>query len=131
MGSTLTTASGSSVEIIDSGIAGAYTGNIDWIVGSSATLGTTTAFLGNIVSDASDTLNTAATDGCGGVFALTGAVTLDNNTISTGCQVAGNGTPIVPPTAPTPEPGTFALLSCGVLGMAFLMFRKSRTQRAS
>ena len=130
IGSTLTTASASSVEIIDTGSGGAYTGSIDWVVGSSTTLGTTTAFLGTIVSDDSDTLNTGATDGCGGVFALTGAVTLDSNTISTACSVTDTGNPVVPPVAPTPEPGTFALLSCGVLGMVILSSRKLRTRRA-
>jgi type VI secretion system secreted protein VgrG len=130
MGSTLTTASGSSVAIIDTG-SGAYTGSIDWVVGSSTTLGTGTAFLGTIVSDASDTLNTGATDGCGGVFALTGAVTLDNNTISTACSITGTGKPGGPPVTPVPEPGTIALLSCGVLGMGFLTIHKSRTRRHS
>jgi Ice-binding-like len=128
--STLTTASASSVAIIDTGSAGAYTGNVDWVVGGSTTLGTTTTFLGTIVSDASDTLNTGATDGCGGVFALDGAVTLDNNTISTGCSVAGTGIPVGAPVAPTPEPGTFALFSCGALGMFLLRFSKLRTRRA-
>ena len=131
MGSTLTTASASSVAIIDSGSPGPYTGNIDWIVGSSTTLGTGTTFLGTIVADASDTLNTGATDGCGGVIALTGAVTLDNNTISTACSVTGTGTPVGPPVTPVPEPGTFALLSCAALGMVFLTFRNSRTKRLS
>jgi type VI secretion system secreted protein VgrG len=127
MGSTLTTASGSSVAVIDTG-SGAYKGSIDWLVGSSTTLGTGTAFLGTIVSNASDTLNTGATDGCGGVIALTGAMTLDHNTISTACSITGTGGSGGSPT-PVPEPGTFALLSCGVLGMVYLTIRKSRTQR--
>jgi type VI secretion system secreted protein VgrG len=135
--STLTTASASSVEIINTGSVGEYTGNITWIVGSSATLGTTTAFLGTIIADVSDTLNTAATVGCGGVIALTGAVTLDNNTIdavpadcavTAGAGGAGGG-PIFAPASPTPEPGTSVLLSFGLLAMVFLTFRKSRAVR--
>ena len=43
-GSTLTTASGSSVVMINGG----YPCNVFWQIGSSATLGTTTSFTGNI-----------------------------------------------------------------------------------
>jgi type VI secretion system secreted protein VgrG len=137
MGTTLTTASASMVEITNTGSAGEFTGNINWIVGQSATLGTTTAFLGTIISDASDTLTTGATVGCGGVIALTGAVTLDNNTIDAlpaDCAVASTGSPVGPPTPPptatTPEPGTFALLPSGLLVLAFLAFRKSRPRHS-
>jgi len=126
IGSTLTTASGSNVEIINSGSAGSYTGNIVWQVGSSATLGTTTNLLGDIIADASVTLNTGATIGCGGAIALGASVTLDNNTIDTGCTVAGSGSSVQAPASPIPEPGTFALLSPGLLAMVFLAFRKSR-----
>jgi hypothetical protein len=56
-----------------------------WQLGSSATLGTTTAFKGNILASASITLNTGASLG-GRALALNAAVTLDNNTISpVGC----------------------------------------------
>ena len=54
MGSTLTTASGSSVILAN----GANAANIFWQVGSSATLGTTSAFKGNILALTSITLNT-------------------------------------------------------------------------
>jgi type VI secretion system secreted protein VgrG len=84
IGSTLTTASASSV-VLEGWNS---TDSVYWVVGSSATLGTTTSFEGNIIAQASDTLNTGATDGCGSVIALTGAVTLDDNTISTGCNIA-------------------------------------------
>src|ERR1700676_3133138 len=60
----LTTASASSVQVINTG-AGSFTGAITWDVGSSATLGTTTSFLGSIISKAGDSLNNAATIGCG------------------------------------------------------------------
>jgi len=56
IGSTLTTASASSVILINS----ASSCNVFWQVGSSATLGTTTAFEGNILAFASITMNTGA-----------------------------------------------------------------------
>jgi type VI secretion system secreted protein VgrG len=49
-----------------------------WQVGSSATLGTGTRFHGNIVADASITLNTGASL-IGRLLSLNGAVTLDTN----------------------------------------------------
>jgi uncharacterized protein with beta-barrel porin domain len=76
--STLTTANASSVALVND----AQGGNVFWRVGSSATLGTTTAFAGDILADASVTLNTGATITCGAALAQTGAVTLDTNTIS-------------------------------------------------
>ncbi len=82
---TLTTASGSVVDVINT-VPGA---GVFWNVGSSATLGTTTSFEGNILAVASITLNTGATIGCGRALASTGAVTMDSNTISIGC--AGTG----------------------------------------
>ncbi len=130
-GSSLTTASGSSV-VLEGATS---TDSVFWAVGSSATLGTSTSFQGNIIAKESDTLGTGATDGCGSVIALTGAVTLDTNTISKGCNgttattVAGLGPGTAGTTGgatATPEPGTLALLSFGLLGMVFLTFRKSR-----
>ena len=76
MGSTLTTASNSSVRIIN----GDKLCNIFWQAGSSATLGTTTAFWGNILADQSITLNTGATLN-GRALAQNAAVTLDTNRI--------------------------------------------------
>lgn len=70
IGSTLTTASASSVNIINGGSAG----NVFWQVGTSATLGTTTAFKGTIIANASITSNNGVTTS-GRLFALTGAVT--------------------------------------------------------
>ena len=57
IGSTLTTASASSVTLIN----GAQGGNVFWRVGSSATLGTTTSFAGDILALSSITLDTGAT----------------------------------------------------------------------
>jgi type VI secretion system secreted protein VgrG len=74
--STLTTASNSSVALAN----GATAGNVFWQVGSSATLGTNTAFEGSILALISDTVTTGASV-TGRVFALTGAVTLSGNRI--------------------------------------------------
>jgi uncharacterized repeat protein (TIGR01451 family) len=76
-GSTLTTASNSSVVLTN----GADACNVYWQVGSSATLGTTTSFVGNIFALTSITLNNGASVS-GRVLARNGAVTLDNNTIT-------------------------------------------------
>jgi uncharacterized protein with beta-barrel porin domain len=76
--STLTTASASVVSLIN----GAQGGHVFWRVGSSATLGTTSSFTGDILANTSITLNTGATITCGAALARTGAVTLDTNTIA-------------------------------------------------
>jgi type VI secretion system secreted protein VgrG len=114
IGSTLTTASNSAVSIIN-GNDGC---NVFWQVGSSATLGTTTDFLGNILALTSITLNTDANITDGRALARNGAVTLDDNNISmfdcpfvTGGagefgdvdEGGGGGNDV-------PEPGTVALL---------------------
>ncbi len=88
IGSTLTTASNSSVKII----RGGGQCHVFWQVGSSATLDTTTDFIGNILALASITLNTNASL-AGRALAQTGAVTLDSNTISPSkCENVCTGT---------------------------------------
>jgi hypothetical protein len=77
IGSTLTTASNSSVLMINSGSAC----NAFWQVGSSATLGITTEFAGNVLALTSVTLNTGA-DVAGRTLAQNGSVTMDTNDIS-------------------------------------------------
>lgn len=76
IGSTLITASNAQVLLIN----GAKTHDVFWQVGSSATLGTGTSFTGSILAEISITATTNATSSCG-LYALTGAVTLDTNTI--------------------------------------------------
>ena len=78
IGSTLKTASASMVILTN----GAQASNVFWRVVSSATLGTDTAFLGNIIALTSITLDTRATILCGSALALNGAVTLDQNIIN-------------------------------------------------
>ena len=77
IGSTLTTVSHSSVIVLNGG----QDCNIFWQVGSSATLGTTTAFKGNILALTSITLNTGATVS-GRTLARNAAVTMDTNSVS-------------------------------------------------
>src|SRR5436190_7563762 len=76
MASTLTTTAGR--QVILSG--GAKAANVYWQVGSSATLGTTSVFKGNILALASITVTTGAAVE-GRLLALTGAVTLDANIV--------------------------------------------------
>lgn len=97
MGSTLTTASGSSVTLI--GNASAC--NLFWQVGSSATLGTSSSFAGNILASASITLTTGTTL-TGRALARNGAVTLDSVAITAAC-LSGPACPVIalaPSTAP-------------------------------
>ena len=75
MGSTLIT--GPATQIVLAGNAKAK--NIYWIVGTSATLGTTSVFYGNILANISITLNTGAVLN-GRALTRTGAVSLDSNT---------------------------------------------------
>ncbi|MEO8678560.1 MAG: ice-binding family protein [Vicinamibacterales bacterium] len=91
-GSTLITASNSTVLVINDG---QYC-NVFWEVGSSATLGTTTTFIGNILALTSISLNTGAKVS-GRVLARNGAVTMDTNTVAiTACAVPPAGP--IPPT---------------------------------
>ena len=102
MGSTLTTAVNSSVVLIN----GADPCNVYWQVGSSATLGTTTSFVGSILALASITLNNRASVR-GRVLARTAAVTLDENTIGVPtCNVPP--TSIAPTLTKTFSPGTIS-----------------------
>ena len=76
-GSTLVTASNSHVSLIN----GAQGCNVVWQLGSSATFGTGTQFVGNVLAHASITANTGATFQ-GRLLARDGAVTLDTNTVT-------------------------------------------------
>ena len=81
IGSTLTTAGASSVNLIN----GASPCNVFWQVGSSATLGGTTAFQGNVLALTTITAGTGATV-TGRLLARNGAVNLDTNVLTApGC----------------------------------------------
>ena len=151
IGSTLTTASSSSVSILNA-VSG---DNVYWQVGSSATLGTSTSFAGDIIALTSVAMQTTAKDLCGSVIALNGAVTLDTNTISTTCPVVSGGTTVGTfgsggtttgttvtgtPTGDTtgtptitggttvnvPEPSILLLLSAGLAGLGIVRPRLAR-----
>ena len=96
-GSTLTTASASRVNLIN----GAQPCNVFWQIGSSATLGTTTSFAGNILAMQSISINNGVTVQ-GRAFARNGAVTLINDTINIArCATPPGGTtPVLVPGAP-------------------------------
>ena len=87
IGTTLTTAANSSVNIVNGGQAC----NVFWQIGTSATLGAGTTFAGDILALASVTLNTSATLS-GRAFARNGAVTMDTNHIVAATCAAPPGT---------------------------------------
>lgn len=104
-GSTLTTAAASSVVLINGG----NPCGVAWRIGSSATLGTTTSFIGNLIALTSITLTTDANI-IGRALARNGAVTLDSNDVTFApCGAA-------PP--PVPTLSEWAMI--GLAGMLFL-----------
>lgn len=96
IGSTLTTASGASVSLINGG----NQCRVFWQVGSSATLGAGTAFSGNILALESISLNAGASV-VGRLLARTGAVTLIGNPVSNQCWSAAIATPTATVEGPT------------------------------
>jgi len=75
--STLTTAAGRSIVLA----GGTQAFNVFWQVGTSATLGANSVFLGSILADQSITLGAGATVN-GRLAALNGAITLNSNTVT-------------------------------------------------
>ena len=103
IGSTLTTASASRIVLINN----ADPNKVFFRVGSSATLGGNTQFVGKILALSSITLITGATIDCGAALARNAGVTLDSNVINvctTNAVIIGQ--PTVPPVSGTPTPGT-------------------------
>ncbi len=114
-GSDLTVGSGSRVLLQ----GGAQACNVFWQVGSSATIGTGSAFVGNILALTSITLTTSATLD-GRALSRNGAVTLDTNNVArslcttppaagtpTGTAATNPGSPA--PAAAGPPAGTTSL----------------------
>ena len=131
MASTLITSANSVVNVINTG-SGA---GLFWNVGSSATIASNSTFMGNILALTSITMNTTATDLCGRALASTGAVTLQQNSLSGTCtasligssglsgglSVNGTTVSILPFAAVSAVPvsGTLALLGLGLMGVGF------------
>jgi hypothetical protein len=104
MASTLITASSSNVSLL----GGAQACNVFWQVGSSATLGTTSTFRGNILALTSIQVQTGVTVE-GRVLARNASVTLDADVITRPTCAAPTPTPTstpTPTTSPTASPTT-------------------------
>jgi hypothetical protein len=86
-GSTITTAVSSSIVLIN----GAQACNVYWQVGTSATIGTTTTFVGNILASQSVTLNHGVRM-VGGIYALKAAITLDGDNVAAQGDCSGSVT---------------------------------------
>ncbi len=82
VGSALTTASASQILMINGG----QSCNVFWQIGSSATMGTGSSFLGNVLASSSVTMTTGSSS-TGRLIGLTGAVTLDGTTVNV-CALA-------------------------------------------
>jgi hypothetical protein len=147
IGSTLTTASASSV-IVENGNS---TDGVFFQVGSTATLGSSTVFAGNILALDSVIFDSTAKILCGRAIAQTAAVTMIANTISNDCSAAdfnsvgfsggaftgpglpGGGVDGIPPTTvttPVSEPSTLALFGGGFLGFLGFALRQRRVRSA-
>jgi hypothetical protein len=99
---TLVTDSGTAIDLVN----GANACNVFWQVGSSATLGTGTAFQGSILALASITVTTSVTI-TGRALARNAAVTLDHDTITNaGCATVPVSTPTTAAPAPSPTRST-------------------------
>jgi type VI secretion system secreted protein VgrG len=120
IGSTLTTASSSSVLLIN----GAQSCGVFWQVGSSATAGTGSVLNGRIVALTSITLTTGA-NLTGAALARNGAVTLDSNQVDV-CS----GGPGLPPPSPFVAIPTLSwqalILLAGLMIVAGLIALRSR-----
>ncbi len=100
-GSTFITGSNASVVLIN----GAQNCNVFWQVGSSATLGSGTTFVGNILALTSITLNTNALLS-GRALARNGAVTMDSNVVAVSACAVPPITPIPPTVGKAFSPAT-------------------------
>jgi type VI secretion system secreted protein VgrG len=98
--STLITSTGSTIALIN----GASECNVFWQVGSSATLGSGSVFVGNILALTSVTVESSVVVH-GRALARNGAVTLDNNVFTQPSCTASTETTAPPTTTTTTTPG--------------------------
>jgi hypothetical protein len=145
MASTLTTSAATTGTAFSSKVNVINTGSgagVFWNVGSSATIGTYSAFEGNILALANISLNTGATIDCGRALASTGQVSLQMNTIGNTClgilsgsnglsgglsttRTESGGTIVnVLPVSSVPEPGTLLTLGTGIAALADMVWKK-------
>jgi hypothetical protein len=103
IGSALTTASGSSVTVINNG--GSSCNKAYWQIGSSATIGTGSSFAGDLLALSSITFTTGS-NSSGRALARNGAVTLDTNSINTCGVLACPIITVNPATLPNGSVGT-------------------------
>ena len=123
IGSTLTTASNSNVNLLS-----CLPANIFWLVGTSASLGTYSSFSGNILAQTAITLTTGGTLQ-GRALARTAAVTLDTNTINMPTTLGGGtgGGPSVPGGSglpSTPAPSSLILVALALVCAGVYQARK-------
>ena len=102
-------------------LGGAQANNVYWQVGSSATLGTSSELVGNLMALLDITANTGASVD-GRLLALNGAVSLDNNTIAIPVGASG--------TATTPEPSILAILG-SLVALACWIKRRPTSMNAA
>jgi hypothetical protein len=100
LGSSLTTASASDIQLIN----GAQACNVYWQVGSSATLGTASTFVGSILAYTSVSMDSGVTVS-GSALARNGAVTLIDDTITPSACAANTTTTTTTTTTSTTKTG--------------------------
>jgi hypothetical protein len=104
----------------DSSVIGGNPCNVWWRVVSSATIGTNTTFIGNILASTSVSLQTGASLD-GRAFAQTGAVTLDSNVITGDtCLAAPAHTATARPKAKSTNQPSSALTATALAGLSGL-----------
>ncbi len=122
IGSTLTTASSSTVTLLNPG----SNEGVFWQVGSSATLGDSSAFQGNILALTSISMDPFANISCGRALARNGAVTMANANKVSSTGVANCGSGLNGSTSPSavPVPAAVWLFGSGLLGLVGVSRRR-------